>query len=264
MATELANQAHGPAAPAVQISRLRLRDLKEALLKGAADFRAMPSHLLFLAVIYPLVIAIAARVILGEGLLQLAYPILTGGALLGPFVAIGLYEISRRRELGEPVSWQHCFAVLRSPAIGSIVVLGVVLAAIFAAWLATAQTIYDRTVGGKVPEEVAAAIAYLVGTGEGWALILIGNGVGFVFAVVALAISVVSFPMLLHRNPGVAVAVGTSLRAVAANIVPMMIWGLIVGVLLMVGSVPAFVGLAIVVPVLGHATWHLYRKVVVG
>ncbi|MBI4275578.1 MAG: DUF2189 domain-containing protein, partial [Rhizobiales bacterium] len=96
----------------------------------------------------------------------------------------------------------------------------------------------------------------------GWKLILIGNAVGFVFAVVAFTISVVSFPMLLDRNVGAAVAILTSMRAVAANPVTMAAWGVIVAALLVIGCLPVFVGLAVVMPVLGHSTWHLYRRVV--
>ncbi len=99
-------------------------------------------------------------------------------------------------------------------------------------------------------------------TPQGWWLIVVGCGVGFLFALVALCISVVSFPLMLDRHAGAGDAMVTSLRAVARNPVPMAAWGLIVAVLLVLGSLPLFLGLAVVIPLLGHATWHLYRKVI--
>ena len=105
-------------------------------------------------------------------------------------------------------------------------------------------------------------IAHIQNSPGAWQLIIIGNAVGFLFAALVLAMSVVSFPMLLDRNVGPVVAVQTSFRAVAANPAPMAVWGLIVAAALVLGSIPIFLGLAIVMPVLGHATWRLYRKVV--
>ena len=94
-------------------------------------------------------------------------------------------------------------------------------------------------------------------------MIVVGIGVGFLFALLVLAISVVSFPLLLDRNAGIGTAVSTSMRAVAASPGTMALWGLIVAAGLVIGSVPLFLGLVVILPVLGHATWHLYRRVVV-
>jgi uncharacterized membrane protein len=244
------------------VRRIVLADIKDALARGMDDFRAKPSHLPFLGLIYPLGSLLAVRMVLDEGLLPLVFPVISGGALLGPFVALGLYEISRRREQGLDVRWQNAFDVLRSPARVSIAVLGAVLAAIFAVWLFVAMAIYDATLGGFAPATMGEFLGRILTTPGGWALIVIGNSVGFLFAVAVLAISVVSFPLLLDRNVGVAVAVATSVRAVGANPLPMAVWGLVVAGLLLIGALPLFVGLAVVLPVLGHATWHLYRKVV--
>src|SRR5436189_113928 len=159
------------------IRKIGLADLKDALVQGLADFSATPSHAVFLCLIYPIVGLILARLTLGYDVLPLLFPLASGFALVGPFAAIGFYELSRRRELGLPVSWQDAFDVFRSPsrdAIAALALLGVVA-----------------------------------------------------------------------RNP-----------------VMMALWGLIVAALLLIGSLPLFFGLAVVVPVLGHATWHLYRKVV--
>lgn len=247
--------------PAVR--RIGADDLRDALARGYADFMATPTQLVFLGVIYPLVGLVAARAAAGGDLLPLFYPMVAGLSLMGPVAALGIYELSRRREKGLPVSWLNAFDVLRAPAIGSIVALGLVLCAIFVAWLFAAQRVHEATMGGlPAPDSIGAFVAQVIGTREGWNLILLGNAVGFLFAALVLTLTVVSFPMLLDREVGVATAVRTSVRAVLANPVPMALWGLIVAVLLLLGCLPVFVGLAVVMPLLGHATWHLYRKVV--
>lgn len=245
------------------IRRIGLKDLRDALMRGIDDFRAIPSHTLFLCLIYPLVGFFLGGLILGYELLPLFFPLAAGFALVGPFAAIGLYELSRRREAGLDSTWSHAFDVLRSPSIGAIAALGLLLMGLFIAWLTAAQALYQSLFGVLAPVSIGAFLNEVFTTSEGWSLILYGNAIGFVFAVVVLALSVVSFPLLLDRDVGAAVAIMTSLRAVAANPVPMAAWGLLVAILLLVGSLPFFVGLAVVMPVLGHATWHLYRKVVV-
>ncbi|MGE5271855.1 MAG: DUF2189 domain-containing protein, partial [Thiohalocapsa sp.] len=170
--------------------------------------------------------------------------------------------MSRRRELGGAVSWADAFAVFQAPSIGSIVLFGLLLMAIFAVWLTVAIGIYDLTLGPAAPASPVAFIRDVFTTDAGWMLIAIGCGVGFLFAALVLAISVVAVPLLLDRDVGLGAAIGTSLRAVATNPGPMAAWGLIVAVALVVGSIPLFLGLIVVMPVLGHATWHLYRRVV--
>ena len=250
-----------PARPSIR--SIGAADLKRALLKGFDDFLAFPSHAVFLCLIYPVVGILLGRLALGYAVLPLLFPLAAGFALLGPLAAIGLYEMSRRREAGLPVSWQHVFDVLRSPSIGAIAALGLLLTVIFLIWLATAQAIYQGLFGvDHAPASVEQFVQEVFFTGAGWKLILIGNGVGFLFALVALTISVVSFPLLLEHDVGAPVAVLTSVRAVLANPGAMALWGLIVAVLLALGSLPFFLGLTVVMPVLGHATWHLYRRLV--
>lgn len=244
------------------VHRIGPADLREALARGFDDFWAMPSHVVFVSLAYPIIGVVLAGFSFGYNVLPLLYPLASGFALIGPLAAVGLYELSRRREFGLPTDWKHAFEVLRSPAIGSIAVLGVVLLVLFLAWLMSAQALYQSLYGWHPPASLTGFLGEVLTTSRGWTLILIGNVIGFGFAVVALAISVVSFPLLLDRGGGVAMAVQTSVRAVAANPVTMALWGLIVAGLLVIGCVPAFVGLAIVMPVLGHATWHLYRRVV--
>jgi uncharacterized membrane protein len=246
------------------IRKIGLADLKDALSRGTDDFLAMPTHAIFLCVIYPLIGLVAARLAFGYSVLPLLYPLATGFALVGPLAGLGLYELSRRREQGLDASVSHVFDVLRSSSIGAIVALGILLVIIFALWVATANAIYIDNFGYKPPASMAVFIHDVLTTQAGWNLIVIGNAVGFVFAAIALTISVVSFPLLLDRDIGAAGALLTSIRAVAANPLIMMVWGLIVAALLLVGSLPFFIGLTVVLPILGHATWHLYRKLVVA
>jgi uncharacterized membrane protein len=252
-----------PALPAIR--KIGPADLKDALARGLDDFWEMPTtHIVFLSLIYPIAGLFLARMAFGYDVLPLLFPIMAGFALIGPFAGIWLYELSRRREYGLDVHWRHAFDVLRSPSLGAILVLGVLLMAIFVIWIAVAQAIYVATFGYK-PAAAASIWEFfrqVLTTRAGWTLIIVGNGIGFLFAVLVLTISVVSFPMLLDRSVGVAGAIVTSVRAVVANPVTMALWGLIVAVALVLGSLPLLFGLAVVMPVLAHATWHLYRKVV--
>lgn len=244
------------------VRNIQVSDLKEVLSKGLQDFKEKPSHIVLLVLIYPIVGLLSARLAAGYDILPLIFPLISGFALVGPLAAIGLYELSRRREKGLEVTWKNAFDVRHSSSIGSIIALGILLMVIFLAWLLTAMAIYDITFGGVQPTSISGFASQVLTTPAGWSLIVVGCGVGFLFAVVVLAISVVSFPMLLDRDVGAVVAIQTSVRAVTTNPVTMSCWGLIVAVSLVIGSIPFFVGLAVVMPVLGHATWHLYRKVV--
>jgi uncharacterized membrane protein len=249
-----------PAMPAIR--RIGPAALFEALAQGWNDFSAMPSHAVFLCAIYPAVGIGLAGLTLGFAVLPLLFPMAAGFALIGPIAAVGLYELSRRREAGASAGAGDALGVLRSPSIGAIVALGTLLLFVFVVWIATARAIYVANFGYAAPASIGAFIHDVLFTPAGWTLIIVGNAVGFLFAAVALTISVVSFPMLLDRDVGAAVALLTSVRVVVANPLTMALWGLIVAVVLLIGSLPFFVGLAVALPVLGHATWHLYRKAV--
>ncbi len=243
------------------IRKIGIADLKDALARGLDDFKAMPSHAIFLCLIYPIVGLVLFRVAVGYDVLPLLFPLAAGFALIGPFAAIGLYELSRRREAGLETDWTHAFDVFRSSSLGAIAALGAFLLVIFIIWIAVAQAIYTASFGYEPAASIPDFLEKVFTTSAGWQLMLLGNGVGLLFAFVALLLSA-SFPMLLDRDVGVAGAVSTSVRVFTENPVTMSLWGLIVGALLFIGSLPLFFGLAVIVPVLGHATWHLYRKVV--
>jgi len=244
------------------IRKIGLADLKDAAAKGIDDFRVMPTHVIFLAIIYPLVGLFLARMTFGYHVVPLLFPLAAGFALIGPFAAIGLYELSRLREKGVNVSMKHAFGVLRCPSLDAIAAIGMVLMIVFLIWLTTAQWLYQSLFGYGWPGSIRLFLSDILTTREGWILIIAGNGIGFLFAVLVLTISVVSFPLLLDRDVGATVAMRTSTRAVLRNPLMMAAWGLFVAFTLVIGSLPFFVGLAVVIPVLAHSTWHLYRKVV--
>jgi uncharacterized membrane protein len=257
---------HGDAGD-VEIPRIRhlsVRDLREVLRKGVEDFAACRTDVAFLAVLYPVIGVLLAWMAFNRNLLPLLFPVMAGFALVGPVAAVGLYEMSRRRENGEEPGWADAFAVAKSPSFGAILLLGLMLFAVFIVWMLTAHGIYYATLGPELPTSIGGFLRDTFTTGAGWVMIIAGCGAGALFAALVLATSVVSFPLLLDRDVGLPVAVITSMRVAAANPVPIAVWGVIVAGGLVLGSIPFFVGLIVVMPVLGHATWHLYRRTVVA
>jgi uncharacterized membrane protein len=237
-------------------------DCFSALAEGLDDFFAMPTYPIFVGLFYAVAgIVLFAMTSFGSAL-QLAFPLAAGFALIGPFVAIGLYEMSRRRERGLTVRGRDAFTVLRSPALPSILGFGLLLLAIFAAWIFAAELIYVWLYGPNPPASATSFFQDVLTTDRGWALIVVGVLVGFCFAALALALSVVSFPLMLDRDLGLVPALEASLRVTRANPLAVALWGLIVAVALVLGSLPLFFGLAVVMPVLGHATWRFYRKAI--
>ncbi|WP_291730661.1 DUF2189 domain-containing protein [Leisingera sp. F5] len=241
---------------------LTMDDIIHSLAAGLEDFAACRSDAMFLVLFYPLIGITLIVMSLSMNLLPLIVPMIMGFAILGPVAAVGLYEMSSRREAGFEPRWMDAFGVIRSPAFGGILVLGLYLAVLFIVWLVAADMIYSRTLGPEPPASMLGFAAEVVTTREGWIMAISGGIVGAVFAFAALAMSLVSFPLLLDRHVGLPVAVATSIKVLRKNPVICMTWGVIVGTALVVGAIPFLAGLIIVVPVLGHATWHLYRRAV--
>jgi uncharacterized membrane protein len=248
--------------PAPAVRRIGLADLRDALAKGFEDFEAYRSDVLFVGVIYAVVGLVLARAAFGMDMLPLLFPLASGFAIVGPFAAIGLYEMSRLREMGRPAKWANAFDVFRVPAVGAISVLGAFLIALFLVWLFAAWSIYAAIFGPAPIASTGDFLRAVFQTANGQRLIVEGCAAGFVFALFAMSVSIVSFPLLIDRDVGLDTAIRTSFRAVWANPVPMAAWGLIVAAGLVLGSLPLFTGLIVVLPVLGHATWHLYRKLI--
>lgn len=245
-----------------EVSRISVADLKSALVKGYEDLGAFRTDVFFVCVIYPVIGLLLSRLASGYQLLPLVFPLVSGFALVGPFAAVGLNEMSRRRELDLSTSWLDNFAVLRSPALGQILFLGFSQLCLLLLWLISAQVIYDSTLGPDAPVSIGQFARDVLETTAGQTMIVVGVGVGFLFALLVLTLSVVAFPMLLDRNVSIDIAVRTSFRVVMRNKFTIAVWGLIVAFLLVLGSLPALLGLIVVMPLLGHATWHLYRAAV--
>jgi len=248
--------------PHVGIRRIGMQDLKIALGQGLDDYWAKRGELLYLGLIYPVVGLVAFMVAFRADLLPLAFPLAAGISLMGPPVASGFYELSRRRERGEDPSWLDTLSIFKTPPLAGIAILTALVGLLFAAWVLCAWAIYAATLGTAPPASAEDFLIRLFTTPAGWGLIIVGNLVGLLFAVAALAVSVISFPMLVDLRAGPLTAAETSLRAVASNHRTFAAWGLIVAALLIIGSIPLFVGLAVVLPILGYSTWRLYTRVV--
>ena len=244
------------------IKNITVADLKDILKSGLDDFAAHPSHRVFLSLIFPIAGFFMIRFAMDYAIWPLIIPLAGGFALVGSFAAIGMYGLSRRHENYPAVTWRGSMDAFRSASLPHILTLGLIQTFIYILWIYSADIIYQATFASVAPSEPAAFVNALFTTAEGWSLLLVGNAVGIFFAAIVFSISVVSFPLLIDHDVSLGTAVTTSIRAVKANPRVMAIWAVFIAVTLLLGSLPFFVGLAIVLPILGHASWHLYRKVV--
>lgn len=261
MASKPVPGAKGQSA-AVPVRRIDTSDLKASLVDGWRDFMEMRGDIIFLMILYPLIGIIAAVLTLGTPLLPLFLPIAAGVGLLGPVAAVGFYEMARRREMGLHSNWPHFLDVRKRPAFDEIAAVTGLLLGIFALWLLAAGALYVALFGWTVAPSTGAFLAEVFTTPRGWALILLGGAIGILFAALVLVVSVVSMPMLVDADTSAADAVRTSIRASRENPGAMLRWGIIVAALLIAGSIPVFIGLAVVLPWLGYSTWHLYTRLV--
>lgn len=254
--------------PQLVVNRIAVGDLKDVLIKGFDDFGAYRTDIIFLIVIYPIISLVIIAASFNYQLIPLLFPLASGSVIMGPFVGVFLYEMSRRRELNferhheDDHGWANALSVLRSRNLGAIMLLGAILVALYLVWLGAAWWLYRAISGPQPLYSVGKFVQDLFLTEAGWWLIGLGFGLGFLFAALALVITNVSFPLLLDRQVGLATAIRTSIRAALVNPIPIAVWGLIVAGGLVIGAIPLFIGLAVVMPVLCHATWHLYRKLV--
>jgi len=252
-------EGHDQTVPAVR--HITAADLREVIRQGFEDFGAYRTDVIFLCLLYPIVGLVLSRLIWGYDEVPLLFPLVSGFALIAPFFAVGLYEMSRRREAGQANGWADAFGVARSPALGSIMALGGLLLALFVMWIGTAHIIWLLTLGPVPPDSLQAFAHDVLTTRAGQVMAIVGVVIGFFFALLVLGLTVVSFPLLLDRDVGLGTAISTSVAVVRENPWTMALWGLIIAGSLVLGSIPLLIGLAVVFPVLGHATWHLYRKV---
>ena len=244
------------------VRRIDANDLSWAIAEGWRDFREKRGDLIFAGVLYPLIGLVTAAVFLNNQLLPLLFPLVAGLSILGPAVASGFYELARRREDGEDAGWPHFLDPLRGRSRTALATLTGGLGVLFLGWLACAWAVYQATVGRLDPVGLAGFTDALLHTRQGWTMILLGNLIGGAFAVATLILSVVSFPLVVDKPVDAGTAVLASIRAIRANPGAIAQWGVRIALLLLLGAIPAFIGLAVVLPVLGYATWHLYTRLI--
>jgi uncharacterized membrane protein len=244
------------------VRKIGSADLQWALAEGWRDFQEKRGDLIFVALLYPAIGLIAAVLLFNDAALPLFFPVAAGLSILGPAVASGFYELARRREAGLEATWRHFFDPLFGPARDTLLMLTVGLMVIFGIWIAFAYGIYAATMGPDFPHGIAEFARRIFLTPAGWAMMLIGNLAGAVFALIVLVCTVVSFPMAVDKPVDPGTALDASIRAFRANPGMIIGWGVRVALLLVLGALPAFIGLAVVLPVLGYATWHLYTRLV--
>lgn len=246
---------------AIHVRALDTQDLRAALREGLEDFRAKRGDILLIGLLYPFV-GFATAMAVQADFVWLFFPLAAGLSILGPLVATGFYELARRREAGLESSWWHFLDVAKSPAIEAIGVVAGVLIALFGGWLIAAGIVYAAFFGLTAPAGIGDFLTQVFTTPAGWGMILVGNLVGLGFALATLAVSAISLPMLIDRDGGAGQAMATSIAVFRRNPAVMARWGLTVAALLVLGSIPLFMGLAFVLPWLGYSTWHLYTKAV--
>ncbi len=251
------------AAQIPEIRRISVQDLNWALAEGWKDFLATRGDLIVIGLLYPIICLVAVFMTFNDPLLPLLFPLVAGLSIVGPAAASGFYELARRREEKRDTSWWHFLDPLNGRSRLPLAVLTGGLGVLMIAWLLGAYAIYAATFGADTPMRVGDLFGRLFTTRAGWTLIVLGNLAGFAFAVASLVFAVVSFPMVVDKSVDPGLAVRTSLAAVRKNPYEVFGWGLRVAALLLIGLLPAAIGLAVVLPWLGYSTWHLYTRLVV-
>lgn len=247
----------------IKVRKIGFDDLKQSLREGYQDFSARPISIPFQIAFYFLVALVIFLFASGQEVRFLVFPIVAGFNLLGPIIAIAFFEMSRQRELGQKMQWRTAFSFIHTSSFAPILALSILMMAIYVAWLYMAELIFFSLFGDALPVSLSAFVNELFSTRHGGALIVYGNFVGFLFACAAMAVSVVAFPLALDKPVTSFTAVSVSIRAFSENFYMMLAWGIIVVACLALGALLFLIGLAVALPVLGHATWHLYRKLVV-
>ena len=263
MATKTITRGASRRAAEIPVRNINHEDLSLSLRRGLDDFLTFRGDIVFAGIVYTVIGLAAVVMTTSMPLMPFFFPVVAGVGLLGPVAAIGFYELAKRREDGEQnLHWFNFLDVRKRPSVDDMGMVAGLLLLIFFGWLIAAGVLYAALFNWATPTSIPQFMEMVFLTPRGWALIVGGALIGAVFGWVVLALSVASMPMLVDRNVTAAQAVSASWRAAHANKGEMIRWGLIVLGLLILGSVPLFVGLAFVLPWLGYSTWHLYTRLV--
>jgi uncharacterized membrane protein len=237
-------------------------DLRACLAAGIDDFRRAPLYGLFFGAVYALGGLLILAVVFRLEMSYLAYPLAIGFALIGPFVAVGLYEVSRRLETGRPLDWPGVLRVIYDQRRRELSWMAFVVLFVLWIWLYQVRLLIALFLGSRATIDLGRFVHVVISTPEGLIFLAVGHLVGAILALVLFSVTVIACPLLLDRNIDFVTALITSVKTVTTSPVPMILWGLMVVVLVLLASLPAFLGLVVVLPILGHATWHLYRRAI--
>ncbi|MCI5074226.1 MAG: DUF2189 domain-containing protein [Oricola sp.] len=245
-----------------KVNRIELRDLAEVLRKGLSDFASAPLFGLFFGGVYALGGIVIALSLTVWDIPWMIYPVAIGFPLIGPFVAVGLYEVSRRLQAGQPLNWGEVLGVIWLQRQRELAWMAFVMLFVFWVWMYQVRLLVAIILARSSFSTLDRFLDVIFTTTQGWIFLGVGHVVGAVLAMVLFSITVISIPLLLDREADFVTAMITSVKSVSTSPIPMLGWGLFVTLAVIVSSVPVFLGLVVTLPVLGHATWHLYKKAV--
>ena len=246
----------------IKIRKIRLKDLWQSLREGTNDYSAKPHSIPLLILFYSLFALLFTLFAFGQQLRYLAFPMVAGLTLIGPIIATAFFEMSRQRERGVELGWRDSFRFIHTSSFAPILALSLVMMLLYIAWLYMAELIYFGMFGSTLPVSVTDFINQLFSTRHGGGLIFYGNFVGFLFAFAAMAFSVIAFPLALDKPVTSSTAMSVSIKAFTSNFYVLAVWGIVVVAILTLGAALFLIGLAVALPILGHATWHVYRKII--
>jgi uncharacterized membrane protein len=242
------------------VRELTIDDLVTSLDMGLRDFKSAPRIGLFFGGIYAIGGIAIVGLIVYFGMPYLGYPLAMGFALIAPFICAGTYEVSRRRERGAEVTWSNILGAVWRRRGKELGWLALVSAFTLIIWVDFAVFLFLLFYGLHIPS-IPELVVSIFTTTQGSAFAVIGNAAGAVIAFFVFSITVVSVPMLTDRDVDFITAMTTSVRCVIANPRVMVAWAALIGFLLGLSILSGFIGLFVILPVLGHASWHLYRRV---
>lgn len=251
-----------PPRPDPVVRSISFSDIADAFAAGLRDLRAAPLYGLTFGLLYAVGGILTLLTASALNMPYFTYPLASGFVLIGPLVAIGLYEVSRMRERGEQISWNGILSAIRQQAGKEIGWMCFVVLFITTMWLYQVRLLLALFLRNETMTTMAEFFTVVTTTPQGWLFLGVGHVIGAVLSTILFSLTVVSFPILLDRNIDFITAMITSVRAVVRNPVPMLCWAAAIVAILVVSSLPMFMGLIVTLPVLGHTTWHLYRKLV--